>query len=97
MILFDATNKQEKDSTAKFCYSDYAANSDTRQSQTGYIFSLFGSAFYWKSCLKNGVTLSTTKAEYIALTLFVKENMWFKGLAADSDVSCVPSCNHIVL
>ena len=51
-----------------FCDSDYAANLDNRKSQSGYIFTLFGTAVSWKSNLQPVVALSTTEAEYISLT-----------------------------
>lgn len=66
-----------------YCDSDYTSNRDNRKSQTGYIFTLFGAAVTWKSNLQSVVALSTTEAEYIALTDAVKESFWLKGILAD--------------
>lgn len=69
-----------------YCDSDYATNLDTRKSQSGYIFKLNGSAVSWKSTLQSVVALSTTEAEYIALTEVVKEGKWLKGVLGDFGV-----------
>uniref|UniRef100_A0A3Q7GRP1 Reverse transcriptase Ty1/copia-type domain-containing protein n=1 Tax=Solanum lycopersicum TaxID=4081 RepID=A0A3Q7GRP1_SOLLC len=60
--------------------SDYAGDVDTRRSMTGYVFTLGGSVVSWKVTLQPTVTLSTTEAEYMALTEVTKEGIWFKGL-----------------
>ncbi|XP_042031032.1 secreted RxLR effector protein 161-like [Salvia splendens] len=85
-ILFTGGNRDEKEPLLGFCDSDYAANLDTRRSQTRYIFTLYGSAVCWKSSLQNVVALSTTEAEYMALTSVVKESKWLMGLISDFGV-----------
>uniref|UniRef100_A0A803KP80 Uncharacterized protein n=1 Tax=Chenopodium quinoa TaxID=63459 RepID=A0A803KP80_CHEQI len=64
------------------CYSDsdYARDVDGRRSMTGYVFTLGGSVISWKATLQPSVTLSTTQAEYMALTEAAKEGIWLKGL-----------------
>lgn len=47
---------------------DYASNVYTRKSVTGFIFTLFGTAISWKSYQQFVVALSTTTAEFKALT-----------------------------
>ena len=64
-----------------YCDSDYAGNVDIQRSQTGYIFTMFGATIRWKSNLQGVVALSTTEAEYMALTVAVKESFWLKGIA----------------
>lgn len=51
-----------------FCDSDYAADLDKRRSTSGYVFTVGGNVVSWKSCLQPVVALSTTEAEFIALT-----------------------------
>lgn len=63
--------------------SDYAGDVDSRRSMTGYVFTLGGSVVSWKATLQPTVTLSTTEAEYIALTEAAKEGIWLKGLVND--------------
>lgn len=85
-ILFNSSNYNERDALIGFYDSDFAGSVDTRKSQSGYIFTLYGAAVSWKSGLQNVVALSTTEAEYIALTSAVKESTWLKGVAADFGV-----------
>ena len=41
----------------------------------------------WKSTLQSSVTLSTTEAEYMALTSAAKESIWLKGLVGELGIS----------
>lgn len=66
-----------------YCDSDYAGDVDTRRSVTGYVYTLGGSVISWKATLKSSVTLSTTEAEYMALTTAAKEGIWLRGLVSD--------------
>ncbi|CAM8924307.1 unnamed protein product [Rhodiola kirilowii] len=63
--------------------SDYAGDVDSRRSMTGYVFTLGGSIVSWKATLQPTITLSTTEAEYMALTEAAKEGIWLKGLVSD--------------
>ena len=63
--------------------SDYAGDVDSRRSMTGYVFTLGHSVVSWKATLQPTVTLSTTEAEYMALTEAAKEGIWLKGLVGD--------------
>ncbi|KAJ4705817.1 Retrovirus-related Pol polyprotein from transposon TNT 1-94 [Melia azedarach] len=66
-----------------FSDSDYAGDVDSRRSMTGYVFTLGSSVVSWKTTLQPTVTLSTTEAEYMALTEAAKEGIWLKGLVSD--------------
>ena len=66
-----------------FVDSDFAADIDKRRSITGYVFILNGGAVSWKASLQSVVALSTTEAEYIALTEAVKEAKWLNGLVSE--------------
>ncbi|KAJ4710294.1 Retrovirus-related Pol polyprotein from transposon TNT 1-94 [Melia azedarach] len=66
-----------------FSDSDYAGDIDSRRSMTGYVFTLGSSVVSWKATLQPTVTLSTTEAEYMALTEAAKEGIWLKGLVSD--------------
>lgn len=62
---------------------DYAANLDTKKSQYGYVFYLYGSAISWRSCLQSVVALSTTEAEYMAITEATNDVKWLRGIVED--------------
>src|SRR4051812_4162824 len=44
---------------------------------------MFGTTISWKETLQKFVSLSTTEAEYIALTEFGKEALWLEGFAKE--------------
>ncbi|WRX24984.1 Integrase [Theobroma cacao] len=62
---------------------NFAGDLDSRRSQTGYVFTLSGSVISWKVVLQSTVALSTTEAEYMAVTEAVKEALWLKSLVSD--------------
>ena len=85
------------DQVTGFVDSDYASSIDTRKSTTGYVFTLFGTAISWKAMLQSVVALSTTEAEYIAVTEAVKEAMWLKGMLLELGIkqeSLVVYCDN---
>jgi hypothetical protein len=85
-LKFKQSNKQGKVVTG-FVDGDFAGNLDNMKSTSRYVFILFGTAVSWKANLQYVVSLSTTKAEYIALTEGVKEGLWVKGILIELGVS----------
>lgn len=63
--------------------ASYGEDLSTRRSQTGYVFTLGGAAITWKSVLQNTVALSSTEAEYIALTPASQEALYLHNLLQD--------------
>jgi len=53
--------------------SNYAGDKDTRISVTGYVLFLCGVPIAWKSKAQKSVSLSSSEAEYVALSEAVKE------------------------
>ncbi|GJW70913.1 secreted RxLR effector protein 161-like protein [Tanacetum coccineum] len=66
-----------------YSYSNYVADLDARRSLTGYVFTIRNLVLSWKATLQPSVVLSTTKAEYMALTKVAKKGIWLKGLIED--------------
>ena len=66
-----------------FVNSNYEGCIDSRKSIYGYVFTMFGTTISWKETLQKVVSLSTTEAEYIALTEVVKEALWLEGFAKE--------------
>ncbi|KAE8686500.1 cytochrome P450 71A9-like [Hibiscus syriacus] len=59
--------------------ADLAENVDIRRSTTGYVYTLGGTAVSWVSQLQKIVALSTTEAEYVAVTEASKEMVWLQS------------------
>nr|CAN81228.1 hypothetical protein VITISV_038889 [Vitis vinifera] len=59
--------------------ADFAGDIDSRKSTTEFVFILGGIAISWASNLQKIVTLSTTKAEYVAATEAGNEMIWLHG------------------
>lgn len=60
--------------------ADYAADTETRCSTTGYLSMLAGGPITWKSQLQKTVALSTMEAEYMAVSAAVQETIWLRRL-----------------
>ncbi|XP_046472611.1 uncharacterized protein [Neodiprion pinetum] len=61
-----------------YCDADWASDTDERRSCTGYVFILQGAAISWNCKRQHTVALSTTEAEYMALSSATQEAMWLK-------------------
>jgi len=62
--------------------ADWGAGED-RRSIGGYVFMINGGAVSWTSKKQHSVALSSTEAEYMALTQGVKEGLWLRELQGD--------------
>lgn len=58
--------------------ADFAGDTETRKSTTGFLFTLHGGAISWRSRLQNIVLNSTAEAEYVAASDAVKESLWLR-------------------
>ncbi|CAM8982734.1 unnamed protein product [Rhodiola kirilowii] len=91
-LMFGTTNMDNNsDIITGYVDSHFAGCIDTRKSQTGYVFNVYGTVGSWKAGLQPVVTLSTTEAEFVAVTEVVKEALWLKGVLAElkHDQKCV--------
>ena len=62
--------------------SDWATDEEDRKSVSGWIIFVNGSALTWGSRGKRSVTLSSTTAEYVALTEVCKEILYVNMVAS---------------
>jgi Reverse transcriptase (RNA-dependent DNA polymerase) len=69
-----------------YCDSDYAGDRDQRISVTGFVIYVLGAPVAWKSHAQRNVTLSSTEAEYVAVSevcaeiLFLRQVIEFLGM-----------------
>nr|GEX90347.1 retrovirus-related Pol polyprotein from transposon TNT 1-94 [Tanacetum cinerariifolium] len=78
-----------------FVDSDYVKDPD--KGRSGYAFLVQGCVVSWRATLQHVVALSTTEAEYMALTEAVKEAIWLRGLLEELDVelnTVVVNCDN---
>ena len=66
-----------------FTDADWAGDISTRKSTSGYVFKICGGFISWRSNKQSTVALSTTEAEYIALTSAAQEAVWLRALLKD--------------
>jgi hypothetical protein len=66
-----------------FCDSDWAGDPETRVSVTSFVIYLLDVPVCWRSKSQKGVTLSSTKAEYVAISEAVKEVNFIYNLLCD--------------
>ncbi|KAG8473168.1 hypothetical protein CXB51_035114 [Gossypium anomalum] len=72
-----------RDGVIGYVDADFAGDLDRRRSLTGYVFTIGVCAISWKATLQTTVALSTTEAEYMAITEACKEVIWLKGLFSE--------------
>ena len=60
--------------------SDWAANPDDRKSITGYVLFLANSPVSWLTRQQKTVALSSTEAEYMAMSDTTRQISWIKSL-----------------
>ncbi|KAG8474963.1 hypothetical protein CXB51_031688 [Gossypium anomalum] len=72
-----------KDGVIGYVDADFVGDLDRRRSLTGYVFTIRGCAISWKATLQTIVALSTTEAEYMAITEACKEAIWLKVLFSE--------------
>ena len=93
MLRYLSTTRNSKlcygknDSTELIAYSDsdWASDPDDRRSMTGYTFILSGGAIAWATQKQRTVALSSTEAEYMAITECAKHAQWTISLLRQLD------------
>ena len=63
--------------------SDWAGDTDTRRSHTGYVLMFNGGAVSWKSRRQDSVSLSTSEAEYVAASQCAQEVLYLREILRD--------------
>ena len=66
--------------------ADWAGDTATRKSMSGYMFVMAGGAISWCSRQQEVVALSSTEAEYISLCSGTKEAIWLRRLVVNLEI-----------
>lgn len=78
-------SKTSENKLIGYCDADWASDVDKRRSCTGYMFKMCGGAISWASKRQATVAISSTEAEYMALSAGLQEILWLKTLMDDLD------------
>jgi len=81
-LVLGATSEGET-SLQGYTDADWGANDETRRSISGHTFILGAGAVSWSSKRQQTVALSSTEAEYLALTRATKEALWLQRLLGE--------------
>lgn len=75
------------ESSTMLCYtdSDWASDTDSRRSCAGYVVTMSNGATSWSSKRQLTVALSSTEAEYMALSSAVSDVLWLQQLVTELD------------
>ncbi|PHT79031.1 hypothetical protein T459_17083 [Capsicum annuum] len=71
---------RNRDRVIRYVDSNFTGDHDKSRSLIGYVFTIGGCSISWKATLHTMVALSTTEAEYTAITEAFKEAIWLKVL-----------------
>ena len=63
--------------------SDWASDPYTRRSQTGFFLKLANGIFSWQSRAQKTIALSSTEAEYMAMSDCSRQVVWVRNLLAE--------------
>lgn len=77
-----------------FVDADWGGDTINRKSTTGYCFQIYDCTVSWCSKQQTCIALSSTEAEYIALSMCVSEACWFRNLLVELNFK---SCENFVV
>jgi hypothetical protein len=77
-LLKRKRDTNENETVSGMSDANWGSDEKDRRSVTGMILKLFGSPVSWVSKRQATVALSTTEAEYMAVSATVQEALWFK-------------------
>lgn len=72
-----------------YCDSDYAGDLNSRKSTSGHVVTINNSPISWASRVQKSVALSTTEAEYYAITDCAKDILWYQQLFVDLAIKLI--------
>lgn len=82
--------KSENFELIGFADADYASDTVTRKSTSGFVVTLGNSPISWASRLQKSVAQSTTEAEYVAIADCTKDILWYIQLFKELSIPILP-------
>ena len=82
-LQLGTTSDKDSDNLIVYVDADWGGDVVDRKSNSGYCMKFFGSTVAWRSRKQSLVTLSSTEAEYVALTEAIQEALWLRRLLMD--------------
>ena len=85
-LILEGCKKLEESANFRLSESsdaDWAGDLDKRSSQTGSVIFMGTACVLWRSMLQKSIALSSTEAEYIALTATARDMIWCRTLLAE--------------
>lgn len=76
--------------------ADYGGDLDTRRSTSGYVFLMAGGPVSWSSKRQQTVALSTTEAEYMAMTHGSQQALWMHNFLSEINMEQRPPATILV-
>lgn len=74
-----------------YCDADWGGDQRDRKSTSGYLFTFANCLVMWCSKKQSSVSLSSTEAEYVSMSMAASEACWLVNLLQDLDVqNCSP-------
>ena len=83
-------SKSECASPTGYADANWAGDLDTRRSTSGNLFRMSGGAVSWASKTQSSVALSSSEAEYMALSMATQEATWIQKLLSDLKIDPQP-------
>ena len=94
----ELTYKSTLEPIKAFVDADWGGCAEDRKSYTGYIFLLYGGPIAWGARKQRTVALSTTEAEYMAMSVCLKEAVYLqrflRELGFKESADLVVFCDH---
>ena len=81
-LLYDGNNGSE---LIGYSDADWASDPDTRRSTTGYVFQINGGTIAWATQKQRTIALSSTEAEYMALSETAKHSQFLRAAPRTSE------------
>lgn len=92
LVFTDCDKKDEKEIACGYVDADWGSDKEDRKSITGYCFYVFGNLVTWRTKKQATVSLSSTEAEYCALSQVACDALWIIGILQDLgfiEFSCI--------